>query len=185
MAQTKETWTESNKQLLRIHWQVKYDCSFIIWSLFFYCKNCRPLLGLLNLLSQYMLAAHNSIRPILLLLISYQICWILPCAWYKVTNAESAESLNMLNELWGFVLFSRQFHNPKFGFFFIALLLATVKAFGKNMADSWVAHDIFHSSIAYQRDQTVKIGLLSLDKCSSPWTYSPTTSGTIAHIMAK
>lgn len=180
MAQTKETWTESNKQLLRIHWQVKYDCSFIIWSLFFYCKNCRPLLGLLNLLIQYMLAAHNSIRPILLLLNSYQICWILPCEWFK-----RRVRWNLLTCLMGYgALFSRQFHNPKFGFF-IALLLATVKAFGKNMADSWVAHDIFHSSIAYQRDQTVKIGLLSLDKCSSPWTYSPTTSGTIAHIMAK
>lgn len=129
MAQTKETWTESNKQLLRIHWQVKYDCSFIIWSLFFYCKNCRPLLGLLNLLIQYMLAAHNSIRPILLLLNSYQICWILPCAWYKVTNAESAESLNMLNELWGFVF--QAISQSKIWFFLLPCCWLLWKHLGK------------------------------------------------------
>lgn len=130
MAQTKETWTESNKQLLRIHRQVKCDCSFIIWSLFFYCKNCRPLLGLLNLLSQYMLAAHNSIRPILLLLNSYQICWILPCAWYK-----RRARWNLLTCLMSYgALFSGQFHNPKFGFF----LLPCCWLLWKHLAKTWL-----------------------------------------------
>lgn len=168
-SQTNSYWESTGRSNMIVH--------------FFYCKNCRPLLGLLNLLSQYKLGAHNSMRPILLLLNSYQICWILPCAWYK--RRVCWNLLTCLMSYGALFCFPGNFTIQNLVFFFIALLLATVKAFGKNMADSWVAHDIFHSSIAYQRDQTVKIGLLSLDKCSSPWTYSPTTSGTIAHIMAK
>lgn len=68
-------------------------------------------------------------------------------------------------------LFSWQFHNPKFGFF-IALLLATVKAFGKNMGDFWVAHDIFHC---------VSEGLKSEDRS----TFSRQMQQSLAHIIAK